>query len=67
MLVVLRVRRGMVVVVVVVRRRVLRDLRTVVGMVTVVLGLHAVCYLCCVVQVGRVGFVGYESRVAGWR
>lgn len=53
-----------VVVVVVVGRWVLRDL-AVVGMVTVVLGLHWVCDLCCVVQVGRVGLVGYEGGVAG--
>lgn len=62
-LVVLRVGRGVVVVVVVVGRRVLRHL-AVVGVVAVVLGLHCVCYLCCVVQVGRVGLVGYESWVA---
>ena len=62
MLVVLRVGRRVVVVVVVVRRRVLWDL-AVVGVVTVELGLHCVCYLCCVVQVGRVGLVGYESGV----
>lgn len=66
MLVVLRVGRGVVVVVVVVRRRVLWDL-AVLGMVTVVLGLNCVFYLCCVVQVGRVGLVGYESGVTGWR
>lgn len=42
----------------------MRDL-AVVGMVTVVWGLHCVCDLCCVVQVGRVGLVGYEGRVAG--
>lgn len=74
-LVVLRVGRGVVVVVVVVGRWVLWDLAEV-GMVTVELGLHCMCYLCCVVQVGRVGLVGYESwvtrrrkrRVAlGWR
>lgn len=67
MLVVLRVGRGVVVVVVVVRWRVLWDLWAVVGMVTVELGLHAMCYLCCVVQVGRVGLVGYESGVTRWR
>lgn len=66
MLVVLRVGRGVVMVVVVVRRRVLWDL-AVLGMVTVELGLHCVCYLCCVVQVGRVGLVGYESGLTRWR
>lgn len=60
MLVVLRVGRGVVVVMVVVRRRVLWDF-AVLGMVTMELGLHCVRYLCCVVQVGRVGLVGYES------
>lgn len=63
-LVELRVGGRVVVVVVVVGRWILRDL-AVVGMVTVVLGLHRVCDLCCVVQVGRVGLVGYEGRVAG--
>lgn len=63
-LVVLRVGGRVVVVVMVVGRRVLRDL-AVVGMVSVVLGLHCVCDLCCVVQVGRVGLVGYEGRVTG--
>ena len=63
-LVVLRVGRGVVVVVVVVRRRVLWDL-AVVGVVAMVLGLRWVCYLCCVVQVGRVGLVGYECGVTG--
>lgn len=63
---VLRVGRGVVVVVVVVRRRVLWDLAEL-GMVTVELGLHCVCYLCCVVQVGWVGLVGYESGVTGRR
>lgn len=63
-LVVLRVGRGVVVVVVVVRRWILRDL-AVLGVVTVELGLHCVCYLCCVVQVGRVGLVGYESGLTG--
>lgn len=63
-LVELRVRGRVVVVVVVVGRRVLRDL-AVVGMVTVVWGLHRVRDLCCVVQVGRVGLVGDEGRVAG--
>lgn len=65
-LVVLRVGGRVVVVVVVVRRRVLRDL-AVLGMVTVELGLPRVCYLCCVVQVGRVGLVGYEGGVTGRR
>lgn len=65
-LVVLRVGRGVVVVVVVVGRRVLWDLAEV-GMVAVELGLHCMCYLCCVVQVGRVGLVGYESWVTRWR
>lgn len=65
-LVVLRVGRGVVVVVVVVRRRVLWDL-AVVGVVAVVLGLRWVCYLCCVVQVGRVGLVGYECGLTGRR
>lgn len=55
-LVVLCVGRGVVVVMVVVGRRVLRDL-TVVRMVTMDLGLHRMGYLCCVVQVGWVGFV----------
>lgn len=63
-LVVLRVGGRVVVVVMVVGRRVLRDL-AVVGMVSVVLGLHRVCDLCCVVQVGRVGLVGDEGRVTG--
>lgn len=63
-LVELRVGGRVVVVVVVVGRWILGDL-AVVGMVTVVLGLHCVCDLCCVVQVGRVGLVGYEGRVAG--
>lgn len=48
MLVVLRVGRGVVVVVVVVWRWVLGDL-AVLGMVTVVLGLHGMHGLCCVV------------------
>lgn len=64
MLVELRVGGRVVVVVVVVGRRVLRDL-AVVGMVTVVRGLHRVRDLCCVVQVSRVGLVGDEGRVAG--
>lgn len=63
-LVVLRVGRGVVVVVVVVRRRVLWDL-AVLGMVTV--ELHCMRYLCCVVQVGRVGLVGYESGLDSGR
>lgn len=63
-LVVLRVGRRVVVVVVVVRRRVLRDL-AVLGMVAV--ELHCVCYLCCVVQVGRVGLVGYEGGLTAGR
>lgn len=62
MLVVLRVGRRVVVVVVVVRRGVLRDL-AVLGVVTV--ELHRVRYLCCVVQVGRVDLVGYESGLTG--
>lgn len=61
---VLRVGRGVVVVVVVIRRGVLWDL-AVLGMVAVVLGLCCVYRLCCVVQVGRVGLVGYESGVTG--
>lgn len=64
--VVLRVRRRVVVVVVVVRRGVLRG-RTVLGVVAVVLGLHHVCCLCRVVQVGRMGLVRYEGGVAAWR
>lgn len=64
MLVVLRVGGRVVVVVVVVRRRVLRDL-AVLGMVAVVLDLHYVCCLCGVVQVGRVGLVGYEGGLTG--
>lgn len=60
MLVVLRVRWGVVVVVVVVRRGILR---AVLGMVAVVLGLHCVHHLRSVMQVGRVGLVRYESGV----
>lgn len=60
MLVVLRVRWGVVVVVVVVRRGILR---AVLGMVAVVLGLHCVHHLRCVMEVGRVGLVRYQSGV----
>lgn len=65
MLVVLRVGRRVKVVVVVVRRRVLWDL-AVLGMVTLVLGRHSMC-LCCVVEVGWVGLVGYEGGLTGLR
>lgn len=64
MLVVLCVWRGVVVVMVVVGRGVLLGL-DVLGVVTVELGL---CYgLCCVMEVGRVGLVGDEGGVTGWR
>lgn len=64
MLVVLCVGRRMVVVVVVIRWWILWDL-TVLGMVTVELGLHCVCYLCRVVQVGWMGLVRYQCGMAG--
>lgn len=63
-LVVLRVGRGVVVVVVVVRRGILWDL-AVLGMVTVM--LHCVHGLRRVMQVGRMGLVRYEGGVAWLR